>query len=287
VLMGIVLLGPFVVLIIFALMKVDMAAAHEVAAKSALPADLLGGILIAMWNYQGWDNASTVAGEVENPQRTYPIAMIATVALVTVTYLLPVGAAGLTGIDPAAWSTGAWVDVATTFAGRYLGIAVVLGGMIGGFGAFNSLVMSYSRLPFAMAEDGFLPRAFTRRLVNGAPWVAIIVCGIAWSLALGLSFTRLIILDILLYGLSLILEFIALIALRIREPQMQRPFRVPGGLPVAIFLGVFPTLLIGLALIRNRHEQIGSVSSLTIGAALMAAGPVAYWIAAHMKRGRR
>jgi amino acid transporter len=284
VLMSIVLLGPFAVLIIFALMKVDVAAAHAVAAKGALPADLLGGILIAMWNYQGWDNASTVAGEVANPQRTYPIAMIATVSLVTVTYILPVGAVALTGVDPAAWSTGAWVDVATSFAGRYLGIAVVIGGMIGGFGAFNSLVMSYSRLPFAMAENGFLPQAFTRRLANGAPWVAIIVCGIAWSLALGLNFTRLIILDILLYGLSLILEFVALIALRIRVPQMPRPFRVPGGMPVAILLGIFPTLLIGLALVRNRHEQIGSVSSLTIGFALMAAGPVAYWIAARMKR---
>src|SRR4051812_41491784 len=215
VLMSIVLLGPFVLLIIFALTKVNVAAMHAVAAKSTIPADLLGGLLIAMWNYQGWDNASTVAGEVEDAQRTYPIAMLVAVLLVTITYLLPVAAVALTGADPQQWTTGAWVDVAANVVSRYLGIAIVVGGMIGGFGAFNSLVLSYSRLPFAMAEDGLLPKAFTRRLANGAPWVAIIACGIGWSLALGLSFTRLIILDILLYGLSLILEFIALVALRI------------------------------------------------------------------------
>ena len=284
VLMSVVLLAPFAVLIIFALIKMNLVTTSNIAAKSTVPADLLGGILIAMWNYQGWDNASTVAGEVADPQRTYPLAMLVAVALVTVTYLLPVGAVALTGADPTNWTTGSWVDVANSLAGRYLGVAIVIGGMIGAFGAFNSLVMSYSRLPFAMAEDRLLPKLFTRRLANGAPWVAIIACGVAWSLALGLSFTRLIILDILLYGLSLILEFIALIALRIREPQMLRPFRVPGGTAVAILLGVFPTLLIGLALIRNRHEQIGSVSSLTIGLALMAAGVPAFWLARQRRK---
>src|SRR5882724_635180 len=99
VLMSVLLLGPFVVLIVFALTKVDLGAMHAIAAKGAVPADLLGGILIAMWNYQGWDNASTVAGEVENPQRTYPIAMLVAVLLVTITYLLPVGAVALTGAD--------------------------------------------------------------------------------------------------------------------------------------------------------------------------------------------
>lgn len=280
VLMSIVLLGPFAILVVVALAKMNFAAAHVVAARSSVPADLLGGILIAMWNYQGWDNASTVAGEVENPQRTYPLAMLAAVALVTITYLLPVGAVALAGIDPREWTTGAWVDVANSLVGRSLGIAIVIGGMIGGFGAFNSLVMSYSRLPVAMADDGLLPGIFTRRLANGAPWVAIIACGIAWSLALGLSFTRLIILDVLLYGLSLILEFIALVALRIREPDMPRPFRVPGGLIAAVLLGVAPAGLIGLALIRNRHEQMGSSSALTIGAALIVVGPMAYWLAA-------
>ena len=59
---------------------------------------LLGGVLVAMWNYMGWDNASTIAGEVEKPQRTYPRAMISAVVLVSLTYVLPFVAVYFTGV---------------------------------------------------------------------------------------------------------------------------------------------------------------------------------------------
>jgi amino acid transporter len=160
--------------------------------------------------------------------------------------------------------------------------------MISEFGTFNSLVMSYSRLPVAMAEDGHLPKVFTRKLKDGAPWVAIIVLGIAWAASLGLSFDKLIMLDILLYGASLVLEFLALIFLRIREPHLPRPFRVPGGMFGAIAVGVGPTALLVIALIQNRHEhldlgKLGSVSQLSFGLALMAVGVVYYFAAGRAK----
>jgi amino acid transporter len=160
--------------------------------------------------------------------------------------------------------------------------------MISEFGTFNSLVMSYSRLPVAMAEDGHLPKIFTRKLKNGAPWVAIIVLGIAWAASLGLTFDKLIMLDILLYGASLILEFLALIMLRIREPQLPRPFRVPGGMAGAIALGVGPIALLIIALVKNRGEhldlwRLGSVSQLGFGLVLMALGVVYYFVAGRAK----
>src|SRR5438270_390302 len=80
------------------------------AAPQAGSAGLLAAFTVAMWNYMGWDNASTIAGEVERPQRTYPLAMLGAVALVTVSYVIPVAALKHTGIDPSNWSTGAWVD---------------------------------------------------------------------------------------------------------------------------------------------------------------------------------
>jgi amino acid transporter len=221
----------------------------------------------------GWDNASTVAGEVENPQRTYPLAMMGAVALVAVTYVLPVAAVAITGTDPSQWSTGAWVDVAHGF-NRYLGIAVVVGGMICGLGMFNALIMSYSRLPLVLAEDGYLPKFFGRKLKSGAPWVAVLACALAWTASLGLSFERLVILDVMLYGLSLILEFIALVVLRVREPELPRPFRIPGGIVGAALIGVMPTILIIAALVRNHDERMGSISALTVGSILIAAGPV-------------
>src|SRR5205085_8885199 len=131
-----------------------------------------------------------------------------------------------------------------------------LGGMFSAFGMFNALVMSYSRLPLAMAQDGMLP-TFVGKLHprTRAPWVAIIALAIGWAACLGLGFERLVTVDILIYGLSLTLEFTALVVLRVREPRLRRPFRVPGGLFGAVAVGVAPVLLLGFDLVRSQSEQ--------------------------------
>jgi amino acid transporter len=278
--LGVALLAPFAAMAIAALSHIAPAAQRAHAPSGG---DLLGGIVIAMWNYMGWDNASTVASEVEDPQRTYPRAILGAVALVTLCYGLTVAAVALTGIDPSSWGTGSWVDVGAQLAGpRFgpvLGIALTVGGMICGAGMLNALVMSYSRLPLVLAEDGYLPKVFTRMLPNGAPWVAILACATAWALALGLNFERLVLIDVLLYGVSLLLEFAALVFLRLREPDLVRPFRIPGGTIVAALLSVFPAALFALAFYRNRTETVGTFSALTLALLLMAAGPVIYLIA--------
>ena len=162
--------------------------------------DIIGGLLIAMWNYMGWDNASTIAAEVKQPQRTYPRAMMAAVALVSLTYILPVAAMSMTKLSPTAWETGSWADVAGLVGGPLLRIALVLGGMMSAFGMFNALVMSYSRLPLAMAQDGMLPAVFSKVTKRpGAPWVAILVLATGWAMCLGLGFERLVTIDILVY----------------------------------------------------------------------------------------
>ncbi len=138
---------------------------------------------------------------------------------------------------------------------EWLRFLVVLGGMMSAFGMFNALVMSYSRLPLAMARDGMLPKIFAKTSARTqAPWVAIIACATCWALCLGLGFKRLVTLDIMLYGAALMLEFVTLVALRIREPQLKREFRVPGGLTGAILAGVFPLALLSLALVESETE---------------------------------
>src|SRR5579864_7393422 len=83
VLLGILLLSPFVAITILALFR-HAALGGAISNSTAPHGDLLSGIIVAMWNYMGWDNASTVAGEVENPQRTYPrVMMIALAAIIT------------------------------------------------------------------------------------------------------------------------------------------------------------------------------------------------------------
>jgi amino acid transporter len=142
---------------------------------------------------------------------------------------------------------------------------------------FNALVMSYSRLPLAMAQDGMLPKVFGRTLAKTrAPWVAIMVLATGWALCLGLGFERLVTLDIILYGASLMLEFVTLVVLRIREPELKREFRVPGGLPGAILAGVFPLLLLGLAVLHGGNETVWGMNGLVFGFVIIVAGFVVY-----------
>ena len=147
-----------------------------------------------------------------------------------------------------------------------------------GIGMFNALVMSYTRLPMAMAEDGLLPRVVARRNRRGVPWVSVLLCGLAWALALKLPFERLISIDLILYGSSLLLEFVALVVLRIREPNLARPFKA-GNLAIACLLGAGPAALIGYALWASRAEKLfGTTSALLFAVAVGLLGPVLYWV---------
>jgi len=243
-----------------------------------------------MWNYMGWDNASTIAQEVERPQRTYPRAMIAAVVLVSLTYVLPFLAVYFTGIPASAFAEdGSWAAIAGQLGGKVMGFEwlrfmVTIGGMMSAFGMFNALVMSYSRLPLAMAKDGMMPKIFgkvTRR--NQTPWVAIVVLASCWALCLGLGFKRLVTLDILLYGAALMLEFVTLVVLRIREPELNRSFRVPGGMAGAVTCGIFPLALLLLSLVESDHETILGMNGLLFGAIIIFAGFVMYYATSRIR----
>jgi amino acid transporter len=208
--------------------------------------------------------------------------MASAVLLVTLSYILPIAAVGSTGLPSSAWSTGGWAEVARRvlpmgLAATILAAAITAAGMISAAGTQNALTMVLSRLHAVMAEDGFLPRVFARRHSRtGAPWVAILACAAAWALCLQLPFVKLVMLDVLLTGLSILLEFAALVALRLREPNLARPYRVPGGLAGAIGIGIPPLLLIVLASIRNHAEPVGPINALGLGAILIGAGMATY-----------
>jgi amino acid transporter len=255
-----------------------------VAVATPRSTDLLGALLIAMWNFMGWDNASTLAGEVQSPQRSYPRGVALALVLVICTYMVPVIAAANSGVDPAEWRTGAWVSHARATGGTWVATAICIAGMVSPVGMFASLMASYARLPVALAEDGYLPRGLTRRTRSGAPWIALGVCAMLWTVTLGLSFERLVVIDILLYGLSLLLEFVTLVALRIREPELPRPYRVPGGLIGAVLLGLGPLLLVVLALVRNRAETVFAMPAVVFAAMVIALGPMFYLLAERYRR---
>jgi amino acid transporter len=260
------------------------------AAATGASVSLLGAVLVAMWNYMGWDNASTIAQEVERPRKTYPRAMIAAVILVSLTYIVPFLAVYFTGTPASAFNEeGSWATIAGMLGGTIGGFAwlrfmVTLGGMMSAFGMFNALVLSYSRLPLAMARDGMLPKIFAKvTKKTETPWVSIVICAICWLPCLVLGFQRLVTLDIMLYGAALMLEFVTLVALRIHEPKLGRGFRVPGGMAGAVTCGIFPLALLILAMVESEHESILGMNALLFGAAIIALGFVAYFATGRLR----
>ena len=275
------LFSPFLVIIFVAM-------THKPAVTAVAPfqhLDLAGGVIIAMWNYMGWDNLSTIADEVDRPQTTYPLAMFGSVILVIASYLLPVMAVAGARLDPGLWTTGSWVDAGQALGGPILAVAIAAAGMIGALGTFASLMLSFTRLPAVMAADGYLPRTFTRHnQKTGAPWVAILACAVAWAVCLPLGFFRLLILDVMLTGLSILLEFGALIALRIREPNLPRPYRIPGGVLATIAISAPPTVLLALSLVRNQSERVGTTNESVIGMGVILLGVLLYFASPGSRR---
>jgi amino acid transporter len=297
--LGAVLLAPFAWMVVLAGWRM----AHEGSAQAfsmlfAPPpaptaedggtSPWIAGVIVCMWNYMGWDNASTIAGEVDDPQRTYPRAMLVTLAIITACYVLPILAATITGLAPADWTAGSWVEVARRLGGATLAWIVVAGGAISAFGMFNALVLSSTRLPVAMAADGWLPRTLSLRSPRTeAPTRAVLVACFLYAACLGLGLRRLMEIDVLLYGAGLVLEFAALVALRIREPELARPFRVPFGITGAVLVGIPPTVLLGFALWAGRHEEgMWGLGSVPLAVGLGALGLVWWWLAPRKLKAR-
>jgi amino acid transporter len=272
---GSIVLG-FLLLVPFGFIAV--LAPHRAIPPTAVHTSWYSGLIIAMWNFMGWDNASTVAQEVKDPRRTYPRTMIWAIAAVALVYIVPILAVAYSGVPASAWSDGAWVSLAAGIR-PWLALPVLLTIMVSVIGQVNSLTMSYSRIPMAMAVDHLAPSILKRVSPNGSPWCALVLCGAIWTLALSLSLDRILLMDILLYGASLILEFVALVVLRITQPALARPFQIPGGTLGALIVAAVPSLLLLFAAVVNRHEKLGSLGAANLAAGVVICGLIAYPLA--------
>jgi amino acid transporter len=236
------------------------------------------GLSIALWNYIGWDNASTVQGEVKDASRAYPRALAFALPLVTAGYLIPL-LATLSATDWTTWREGSWPAIALAAggaAGPVLAAWIAVAGMVSALALFNALLLSYSRIPFAMAVDGLLPKTLCETDERGTPRKAILLAATCYSLFTLLPFAGLVVADVLLYSLALTLEMASLLELRRREPALRGVFRIPLGLAGVTLLAALPlgilAIVIGFSFLDGEYGL-----PAVIGASLaIALGPVAY-----------
>jgi amino acid transporter len=275
-------LAPFGVLAAVALFRwltAGHAAPFPVTPFHAAGTSFAGALGIGMsqsiWNYSGWDNASTLGGEIEHATTTYPGALARALPLVTVVYLVSiVPVLALTRWT--AWTDGAWPALAVAVAGPWLGRWLAAAGMVSAFALFNALLLAYSRIPLVLAQDGLLPAALARTDARGTPRNAVLVSAAAYSVFALLPFGGLLAGDVLLYTAALALEFGALIQLRRAEPGLRGAFRVPAGVPALVALGSLPLLLLGAAVVLEVQSRAIGLPGVLVAGLLAAAGPAAY-----------
>lgn len=277
-------LGAFAVLVVVCLKRGPFLGAVSGLVARDLASDhkgaLLMGLSIIVLNYSGWDNVSTYAAEVDQPQRNYPRAIGAALLAVVLSYLLPVVAGLSVSNDPAVWSADAgWPVIAQLIGGRWLGSVLAAAGLVSMWALFNAQLLYVSRLPYVMACDGWLPGIFAKVSPGaGVPKVAILFFCALTALFAALSFASLTVILCLLNTAALTLEFLTLIVLRIRRRDAPRPFRVPGGWWGMTYVCLTPLAMAAVVLVATLREWRSYPGQLFVVGAVVLSGVTLYVI---------
>jgi len=217
----------------------------------------------ALWAYDGWNNLSMVSGEVANPERNMPRALIAgtlvvigVYALTNLAYFYVLAPAEIAGTNTVA------ADAARRFLGGAGGAFVAVGVMVSAFATLNGSILAGSRIPFAQARDGLFPQALARVHPRFHTPAAAIVAQAVVAGLLALTgqyealFTKVIFAEWLFY----LLVTLGIFILRQRQPSLERPYRTWGypGVP-AIFVVLAGLLLVNTFLERREDSLWGLV----------------------------
>jgi amino acid transporter len=237
-------------------------------------ASLGAGLTIAIWFYSGYESMSTMAGEVAEPQRVIPKALLLSLPVVVAVYFLPT-LAGLASVGRwAEWSPEGGltlVDVARQLGGPALAAVTMVAALASSLALYSTYLASGARTTLVMAQRGHLPPALARVHPRfGTPHGSILIAAVLHAILATGSFGFLILIDVLLFVLSYLLIFVAAVVLRVKEPALVRPFRVPTGTGGMMIVAGVPTLVAVAFLGANGLE------TLAWGAAAAATGPVAY-----------
>jgi amino acid transporter len=276
----VIVLAPFVLIMIIGVFKLNFNPAVPFTAEGLSPMEAFGaGLFVIMWNYSGWDGLSTVAGDIDNPRKNYPKALAITIPMITLVYLLPtLISLSVVGTKDIEWTAGAFTVVAEGVGGRWLGLFMSGAAIVSAVGLFTAWLMSYSRIPFALANDGYLPSGLANlHPTKGTPIRTIVIAGIICSLVTLLPFGQLAALSVLVGGCVIMLEFVTLIVMRRKYPDLERPFRVPGPDWVPYLLISSPAIVITIAVYYTVLES-GLLAGVGYAIGGLLTGVIAYFL---------
>jgi len=231
-------------------------------------------LIAALWAYDGWSDVSQMAGEVQDPQHSLPLALVGGVAAVGALYMLT--NAAIQYILPAAAMAAAdrpAADAMRIVAGNFGAALVSIGMAISICATFVGSSLSGARVPFAAAQDGLFPKALAAIHPRfRTPYASLILQAVLSSLLLlavgrfQALFSLAIFSEWLFYALTTATVFV----FRAREPEVVRPYRVSG-------YPIVPALFIAAALVLLGFSFLDDPRNSSIGAVVILCGiPVHY-----------
>ncbi len=232
-------------------------------------------IIAVLWAYEGWQYVTFATGESTDPQRSFPRAIVLGTATLIVIYLVA-NFAYLAALGPARVAASERVagEAVAQVLGPAAGGVIALAIIISMYSAAHATVITSPRVYYSMARDGL----FFRQLAEvhprfGTPALAI-MASCAWAIILALSgtFEQLLTYVVFVGWIFYALGAAAVIALRIKRPAAERPFRVPG-YPVTPVVFVLAAAAIVLNTIVEQPRQ----SALGIGVVLLGAPAYLWW----------
>nr|CCA20826.1 Amino AcidPolyamineOrganocation (APC) Family putati [Albugo laibachii Nc14] len=265
--LGIVMIFPFIVLVVASVPHI--LPSNWLQIRSEPQWSRLLSVLY--WSYSGFDAAGAYAGVIDNPQRTYPRAMIATVVLVSLTYLIPfLAASGVNKPPYELWSDGFYPIIAEYIAGTGLRSWFLLCAILGNMGVYIAKMTKNGFQLAGMADLGLAPTFFIARSAeNGVPVRAILTAyGIICFMAL-FDFNVILGVDNFLSALSCVTEMAAIVVLRFKNPEIERPYKVNVSSISLLLIMVIPfgigTFVLVNELVKSRLSLLLNVVAILLG----------------------
>ncbi|HLX13125.1 MAG TPA: APC family permease [Bacteroidota bacterium] len=269
--------GGFIVLFALGLRSSVSAAAMPTPDLHFAPVGL--AMFAIMWNFLGWDNVTTIVQEVRQPVKTFFVSIAIAFAAILFLYLIASWSALHSGVDADELVNAGFPSVGLAIGGKALGSLISIAGMASALGLLISSMLTITRVPKVMADDKLFPALFCKIHPRwGSPYISIIAAGIVTSVMVLFNFSQLLIIDVSLYGSGLLLEFIALIALRRREPNLDRPYRIPLQISGLVLLTVLPVACLFYAVMAGYGDSSNSVIASLVALGGICSGVPAWMI---------
>jgi len=210
------------------------------------------GLALGLWLYSGYEQCSSVAEEIENPQKSYPLALAIVVPMSVATYFLPASLSLAALGNWQDWNTTYLTTAARLIGGSWVGFLMTVAAVLCTVSLLNATMLTSTRMPSTMSEDGYLPPVFAAKHPKyGTPWIAILISSTIYALLAFHTMAQLLTVYVWLRILVTQLTVLSAWRLRRTQPGLKRPFRIPWGNVGLTYVVIAPFLMSAVAVVGS------------------------------------